>query len=86
MSQGPWGNPVLEEKREKIAARDTSMPQSMPVRDIEVALMRAIAMTSTRIGIIVEAENVFAGGGILVAYDVVGRKFKIEITQVDGPA
>ena len=86
MSSMPWTNPALEEKREKIAARDTSMPISEPVRAVEVGLLRAIAMTSTRIGVIAEAENVFCGGGILVAYDAEGRKFKIEITQVAGPA
>ena len=86
MSLLPWKNPVLEEKREKIAARDITMPTSEPVRAVEIALLRAIAKTRGCVGVIAEAENVFCGGGILVAYDAEGRKFKIEITQVDGPA
>lgn len=76
-------NLQMTRKRSLVAARNTDMPTSGPVREVEIMLLRAIA--SQPLGVIADAENVFCGGGILVAYDVHGRKFKIEITQVDGP-
>lgn len=53
------------------------------VREIEISLLRAVARSELLpIG---EAETPVPGGGIVVVYDNVGRTFKIEITQVDGP-
>lgn len=53
------------------------------VRPIEVFLLRYGAMSNSPM---VELENVTPGGGILTAWDADGRKFKIEISQIGGPA
>lgn len=53
------------------------------VRPIEVFLLRHGAQSDSQLA---ELENMAPGGGILTAWDVKGRKFKIEISQVGGPA
>jgi hypothetical protein len=57
-------------------------PSNEHVRGIEVFLLRYGAMSGSPMS---ELENLCPGGGILVAYDLQGRKYKIEITQVEGP-
>jgi hypothetical protein len=57
-------------------------PSNEHVRAIEVYLLRYGAMSGSPLS---ELENQCPGGGIVVAYDLHGRKFKLEITQVEGP-
>lgn len=52
------------------------------VRAIEVFLLRYGACSDSPLA---ELDNTCPGGGIVVAYDLQGRQFKIEITQVGGP-
>ena len=58
-------------------------PSNEHVRAIEVDLLWVIG--HDYISNLAEAKNTNPGGGIVVAFDLQGRKFKIEITQVDGP-
>jgi hypothetical protein len=52
------------------------------VRAIEVLIARYGAMSDSPLA---ELHNSCPGGGIVVAWDLQGRQFKIEITQVGGP-
>lgn len=52
------------------------------VRAIEIFLLRYGAISFSPL---TELDNTCPGGGIVVAYDMQGRQFKIEITQVGGP-
>lgn len=72
----------FKERREAVFARDSTNPTNPKVREIEIYLLRYGAASHSPIK---EIENVMPGGGILVAYGLFGEKFKIEITQVDGP-
>lgn len=72
----------FKDRREEVLARDCTIPYSIKVREIEVHLLRKIAGMDSPIA---EAENLMAGGGIIVAYGLQGEVFKIEVTQVDGP-
>ncbi len=68
--------------QEAAAARiNREWPSNQHIRAIEVFLLRVFAAH----GPVMEAENTCPGGGSVTAYDSQGRKFKIEITQVDGP-
>lgn len=70
----------LDAKRDRIAARDTSIPK---MGDSALSLEGGIfAYLSNYIGPDVSGGK---GTGIIVAEDPSGRIFKVEITQVGGP-
>lgn len=70
----------LDAKRDRIAARDTSIPKmGAGALDFESDLF---SFMSNRFGLDVTGGQ---GTGIIVAEDRHGRIFKVEITQVGGP-
>ena len=76
---GKW----LEADKAAAVRINRQWPSDQHVRAIEVDLLRVIG--HGYISNLADAENTNPGGGIVVAYDLQGRQFKIEITQVDGP-
>ncbi len=57
-------------------------PSNEHVRAVEYFLLRHGTTADSPLPVL---ENFNPGSGIVVAYDLQGRQFKIEITQVDGP-
>lgn len=70
----------LDAKRERIAARDCSIPKMGPhALNLETGLFSFLSNLGFR------GVTGGEGTGIIVARQQGGRVFKVEITQVDGP-
>lgn len=67
-------------KRAVIAARDNSIPTDEGMRYVELAIFSGCGAAG------LEGENTAPGQGIISIFLPNGRHYKVEITQVGGPA